>query len=240
VTTLEDMGRWLEVHINGGRLDGKQILPEAAVAEAHRNLAPFTGNQRGLRQVGYGLGWQLSMFGGGGGDTLLIHGGGFPGFATHMSFMPQQRIGVAVFSNTGLGGVVGDNIAFQIYNALTSRPTLSADSLGKLRTLVAARRAAVDKDLATRAARRQTLPLPLDAYAGTYVNPLMGRVELRTTPANKLEARMGVASSAVEAFDAAKHRLRVELFGAGMVVQMFVSRGRADSLTMDGLVYRRR
>jgi CubicO group peptidase (beta-lactamase class C family) len=237
VTTLEDMARWLEVHINGGRVDGRQILPEAAVAEAHRNLAPFTGNRRGLRQVGYGLGWELSLFGA---DTLLNHGGGFPGFATHMSFMPQQRIGVAVFSNTNLGGGVGDNIAYQIYNALTSRPTLSADSLGKLKAFVAMRRAAVDKDLSTRASRPQTLPLPLNAYAGTYDNPVMGRVELLPTPANRLEARMGTASSTVEAFNARKHQLRLELLGGGTVVQMFVSRGRADSLTMDGFVYRRR
>src|SRR6185503_7753598 len=114
VTTPANMGRWLEAHINAGRLDGRQILPAAAIAESHKILAPTSGSQRGLRQLGYGLGWQIATFQQ---DTLLIHGGGFPGWSTHMSFMPQRRVGVSVMANSdGFGSALVDLVAFAIYD----------------------------------------------------------------------------------------------------------------------------
>src|SRR5690606_40520663 len=37
--SARDLARWLLVHLNGGRLDGRQVLPAAALAEAHRPVA---------------------------------------------------------------------------------------------------------------------------------------------------------------------------------------------------------
>ncbi|MDQ3997295.1 MAG: beta-lactamase family protein, partial [Gemmatimonadota bacterium] len=124
VTTAEDMARWLEAHINGGRLDRRQVLPADAVAEAHRVLATTQRNQRGLTVVGYGLGWNIALMGG---DTVLTHGGGFAGFQTHMSFMPQHQIGVVAMINTN--GPLADMVAMEIYKTLLGRPGLVPDSL---------------------------------------------------------------------------------------------------------------
>ncbi len=39
VTTVSDLAKWLEVHMNGGRLDGRQVFPAEVVSETHRKQA---------------------------------------------------------------------------------------------------------------------------------------------------------------------------------------------------------
>jgi CubicO group peptidase (beta-lactamase class C family) len=233
VSTAEDMARWLEAHINGGRVDGRQVLPADAVAEAHRVLATTQGSQRGLPVLGYGLGWMVLLMER---DTLLLHGGGFAGFTTHMSFMPQQRIGVVVMVNDN--SPLADMVALEIYKTLLGRPGLVPDSLEWARGQVAQFRERIAADRARRAARPQTLPLPLTAYAGVYENPAWGRIELAVVN-GKLEARAGAARSEVEVYDNTKHQLRVELTGGGTVVQMEVEGDRAVAAVVDGVRYRR-
>ena len=233
VSTAEDMARWLEAHMNGGRVDGRQVLPADVVAESHRLLATTRGTQRGLTVLGYGLGWNVTLMDR---DTLLVHGGGFPGFTTHMSFMPERRIGVVVMVNDN--SPLADMVAQEIYRTLLGRPGLVPDSLDSARGQVAQFRERIAADRARRAARPQTLPLPLTAYAGVYENPAWGRVEL-TVADGRLEARAGNARSAVEVFDNTKHQLRVELTGGGTVVQMEVEGDRAVAAVIGGVRYRR-
>ena len=234
VTTAEDMARWLEAHINGGRLDGRQVLPADAVAESHRVLAATSGRRRGLPVVGYGLGWNVVLMGA---DTLLEHGGGFSGFTTHMSFVPRHRVGVVVMINDNTP--LADMVAMEVYRALLGRgPGLVPDSLVWARAEVARMRERIGAERARRAARPQNLPLPLSAYAGVYENPAWGRVELVIVD-GKLEARAGVARSPVEVYDGAKHQLRVELTGGGTVVQMEVAGERVVAAVVDGVTYRK-
>ncbi|MDQ6888079.1 MAG: beta-lactamase family protein [Gemmatimonadota bacterium] len=237
LTTLSDMARWLEANIDGGRIDGRQVLPAAAVAQAHGLAATSSQRGKGLfPQIGYGLGWEISLLGD---DTLLVHGGGFPGFATHMSFLPKQRLGVAVFANEGdLGSGFVQILARAVYAVARGEPPIGSDSLPVLGQRLEGRRRAIGADIARRAARSQVLPFPLDAYVGTYVNPVWGHLQLLLVD-GKLQARMGAAASAVEVFDAPKNQLRVELFGVGEVVSVGMAGGRADTLSLSGAAYQR-
>ena len=233
VSTAADMARWLEAHIDSGRVDGVQLIPADVVAEAHRVLATTAGTQQGARLVGYGLGWNVALIGR---DTILLHGGGFPGFTTRMSFMPRQRIGVVVMVNDN--SPLADMVALDVYRALLGRPGLVSDSLRSARRQAAQFRERIAADRSTRASRPQTLPLPLSAYAGVYDNPAWGRIELSVVN-GRLEARAGTAWSAVEVFDGAKHELRVELFGGGTVLRMQVERDRVMAAVESGVRYDR-
>ena len=57
--------------------------------------------------------------------------------------------------------------------------------------------------------------------------------------AGKLEVRAGQAWSAVEVFDGAQNALRVELTGSGQVARFGVENGRALSVEIGGVVFRR-
>ena len=238
VTTLEDYARWLEVHLNDGRLDGRQVLPAAAVREAHRPQARYDRPGGGVPMVGYGLGWNIGMVNGQ--DTLFIHGGGFAGFSTSMSFLPAHRVGIVVMANNGdLGSALTGLAAQAVYGIMTGGAPISADSLAALRGIVARERENIRTDRARRAARPQTMPLPFATYAGRYENPLMGTLVLTLNQEGKLEANAGVAWSAVEVYDGTKHQLRVELFGSGSVLTMNVEGDSVVSATLNGQTFRK-
>jgi CubicO group peptidase (beta-lactamase class C family) len=233
VTTLEDMGKWLELHINNGKLNGKQVVPAPAVQEAHRMQIAAPGNDGPYKRLGYGLGWNIAL---NGNDTLLVHGGGFPGFTTHMSFNPGKRVGVAVFVNTGSN--YPEAVALEIYRVLNGSGVVTDANLDVWRGHLDKDKQSTTADLARRAARPQNLPFPLDAYAGAYENELYGRLQIGVAN-GKLEARLGSAWSAIEVFDNTKNRLRVELFGSGQVVDVEVKDGQPVSMNLGGIVFRR-
>lgn len=236
VSSATDMARWLETHINGGMLDGRRVVSAGAIAETHRRQAAFSANPRGLSANGYGFGWQIATLGA---DTILTHGGGFTGFSTSMSFMPQRRVGVVVMTNaSGTGSALADLAARAVYMRLVSGRTFSADSLARLRAEAARAREDVAADRARRAARPQILPFPLEAYAGTYENEQYGRVVFNVVD-GKLEARAGQAWSRVEVFDGPNNALRIELTGSGSVARFTMENGRAVSFEWAGVTFRR-
>jgi CubicO group peptidase (beta-lactamase class C family) len=237
VTTLEDEARWLEVQLNQGRLDGRQVVPAAAIRETQTLQTRYARDVRGVQMMGYGLGWNVGRYQG---DTMFVHGGGFPGFATHVSFIPSRRIGIVTMANSGdLGGALVELVAQGIYDVLAGGKPMSADSLAALRAQVERQRSGLQADLDRRAARPQTMPLPFPAYAGRYESPVMGTLVLSVNPQGRLEARMGAAWSAVEVYDGTRHQLRVELFGGGTVLTMEVAGDQVLSGTMGGIRYQR-
>ena len=236
VSTASDMARWLEAHINDGVVDGRRIFPASAIAETHRRQATLSHSARGFAMNGYGFGWQIGTLGG---DTLLTHGGGFLGFTTSMSFMPRRRIGVIVMTNeNGTGFLLAELASRAVYSRLIQGEGISPDSLARIRTEAEGFRERIAADRARRAARPQTLPLPLEAYAGTYENELYGRLVFSVVN-GKLEARAGQAWSAVEVFDGTQNALRVELTGSGQVARFTIEGGRAVAVEVSGLRFRR-
>ena len=236
ISTLRDMGTWLEAHINNGRIDGKQVLPASVFAEAHSNLAPMQARSRNGMQIGYGLGWNINVISG---DTVLLHGGGFPGFATFMSFVPSRRIGVAVFANNDmLGNALVDIAMVMVYQVLTDGAIKSPAPMEAVPSLVAREREGMNADMKRRAERPQNLPFPLDAYTGTYENPAMGKLRL-TAVNGKLEANLGAAWSAIEVYDNTRNLLRIALFGGGQVVNVEMKDGKAAALSFSGAEFRR-
>jgi hypothetical protein len=235
ITTLRDMGTWLEANINDGRLNAKQVLPASAFQAAHTNYLQLATNARGGKQIGYGLGWEVFVFGN---DTMMIHGGGFPGFATSMSFIPSRHIGVAVFANNDwIGGGFADVAAQEAYRVMTDG-AFQAMPMERIPQVVAGIRSQIKTELDRRAARPQTLQYPLDAYTGVYENPSIGRLKIEAVN-GKLEARLGAAWSAIETFDAAKNQLRIELFGNGEIVNVEMKDGKAVALSFGGNNYAR-
>jgi CubicO group peptidase (beta-lactamase class C family) len=236
VTTPIDMGRWLIANIGNGWIDGHQVIPAEAFEKAHHNYLDLDIHAQGEHQIGYALGWRVVDTGR---DTMLVHGGGFKGFATYMSFVPKQGIGVAVMANNSeVGNVAVSIIANAIYRTIASGRPMESDSLTALRADVSNAKARYNAELSRRAARPQNLPLPLDAYAGSYANADWGTLTLSVIN-GKLVARMGRAESAVEAFDASRNLLRFELFGNGEVVTPHVEDGRVVALEMSGAKYSR-
>ena len=225
VTTVSDVALWLRANLNEGRLGTEQLLDPRAVATAHRSYVQQDASYMSFNRTGYGLGWNTGSYDG---DSFTHHFGGFSGFHTHISFMPERDIGVAVLVNTGSGSFVADLISRYAYDVLRGVPDLEgrwSDELAAIPARIEQMRSRIKADRDRRAARPQTLPYPLTSYTGAFENDELGRLELSLVN-GALEARMGRMWSEVEVYDNQQNILRVELTGGGSVMPVEFDEGQ--------------
>jgi CubicO group peptidase (beta-lactamase class C family) len=222
VSSAHDLARYLIAHLNQGRIDGRQALPAAAIEATHRQQATQERNFGPIQRFGWGLGWDIGTYEG---DTLLHRFGGYPGFRSHVSFMPERKVGVVVLTNDGLASsFLTDVIATYIYDRLLQKPNIEAQANQRLESYQSDVRGLLDRERKTRGSRPQVTPLPLSAYAGMYESVALGRM-IWSFNDGRLRAKWSTLESDVEVFDGAKYQLRVELTGGGSVVSFTVPDG---------------
>lgn len=243
-TTAEDLVRWLQAQLNGGRVDGRQIIPEAVIRDAHTPYATQTDTFYRYVRTGYGLGWQSAAYEG---ERMIHHFGGFEGWRAHISFLPDRGIGVAVLINdlSPIGGPAPDLIATYAYDLLLGRPGANARYAAERQRMAQnaedARRR-MREDYQRRAARPPTPDERKPFFAGTYDNEMLGTLEVRLRENRELWATLGNLSARLDPFTR-PDALRVELLpGSGQPVQFFFRDDRtpADSAIVNGMTFRRR
>lgn len=234
VSTANDMARWLELQINDGLLDGRQVFPAGLVASTHSSRVAQDRAFGAYRRDGYGRGWQTGRYGE---DVLIHHFGNFGGSRVHVSFMPDRRLGVVVMVNEDLvTGELADLVANYVYDRFAGRADLEAIYDALLAELVMTRDrrlAGLAGSRAERAARPSKLSRPIEAYLGAFVNPVMGTIEI-TQVDGRLVIRSGVMSAVAEAYTQAES-IRVELVPfQGQVITF-----GPESLIFEGQVFTR-
>lgn len=97
VTTARDYATFLQMVLDGGKWQGRQVLPAAAIGAATAAVIGLSYDRRSYGPPGgYGLGVFLASYRN---STIVHHSGGYGGYSAHFAFLPQQKIGVAVFAN---------------------------------------------------------------------------------------------------------------------------------------------
>ena len=100
--TANDAARWMLFQLNEGELDGRQIVPAEVVRLTQEPLTATQGPDGSpFDQEEYGYGWSHGNLHG---NRVLSHGGGFAGFRSIVSFMPDMGIGVTVMVNESTVG----------------------------------------------------------------------------------------------------------------------------------------
>ncbi|HET9231682.1 MAG TPA: serine hydrolase domain-containing protein, partial [Vitreimonas sp.] len=131
IMSANDALRWLELMCEDGRIGGRQIVP-AEVVQATR--APFadTGDDDNGVRVHYGLGWNVTQHLS---EPAYYHSGGFSGFRSNISYLPQRGVGVALFANdVSFATPAMDALMYYVYTL--SQPSANAD--GELATALEA------------------------------------------------------------------------------------------------------
>ncbi len=187
-SNVEDMSRWLIVHTQKGKIDGKQVISAAVLADIHSpHMTTGALQQRPeIAPAGYGLGWSVDDYRG---HRRVHHGGGIDGFTTMTTLFPEDGLGliaVANMSGTSLPEMVTRHAADRLLGLSTI--DWSGEELGKKAKNKAASKEAKSKKDTVR--RPGTTPAhPLEEYAGDYENPGYGvvKIELRN---GKLDIRV--------------------------------------------------
>ncbi len=219
-SSITDIGTWLNVNMNNGKLNGKQIFPESIIQKCQtgytktvRDVPPFIGNGE------YGLGWQIGTYKN---EKVIYHHGGFPGYTSHISFLPDQKIAVAVLINEGsVGGKTGHLLATYAYDWWLNTENVEAVYAQRLQELYDSYqkgKKAIQESSAERAKRKWQLSLPLENYTGTYQHPYFGTVKVFIKD-DVLAAKMGKMECIATPYTG-KETIQVELVpGSGNVIK---------------------
>lgn len=100
-SSVNEMANWVSTWINGGKFNGKQILPAGYIKEAASSQmvvgAGFPDKAiPDVHLANYGFGWFVNSYRG---HYRVDHGGNIDGFSASTSFFPSDSIGIVVLVN---------------------------------------------------------------------------------------------------------------------------------------------
>jgi CubicO group peptidase (beta-lactamase class C family) len=176
-TSVVDLANWMRLHLGKGEFDGERLLPAALIGELHAprvyNTAPGRAE---FGDAHYGLGFQLNSYRG---DRLVFHGGGWPGWGTLMTLVPEFGIGIAVFSNRS-PSEVPSTLTWYIIDRLRGREPVEWRARARKQRDEFIAHMQADKDAREKARHKNTQPAhELAAYAGEYEHPAYGVMSVR-------------------------------------------------------------
>jgi CubicO group peptidase (beta-lactamase class C family) len=171
-TTVVDLANWMRFHLGRGEFNGERLLPATLVADLH---VPRVYNpEQGFAEFGvshYGLGFRCLSYRG---DRLIGHGGGWPGWGTVMTLVPDFGIGVAVFTNRSPSEVTS-TLTWYIIDRLRGREPIDWRNRHLERRQKILGQMQVDKEARAKVRHPGTRPAhELAAYAGDYEHPAYG------------------------------------------------------------------
>jgi CubicO group peptidase (beta-lactamase class C family) len=112
-----DMAQWLRLQLNKGTVDGRQVVPEAAILETRKPRIDVVPGA----DFRYGLGWMLRKWKG---HDMVGHGGNIDGFNAEVAMLPGQNLGVVVLTNVSASPLAAEayNIVFENLAPVTEDP----------------------------------------------------------------------------------------------------------------------
>ena len=189
-TNAEDIARWMNVLLAGGRVgtdaDGKEIRLYSAkqaremwtaqtpmrISEPDPKLAATRPNF-----LAYGLGFQLRDWQG---RLLAMHSGALQGFYSKVVLVPEAKLGIAILTNAESGGSL-NALQYQLLDRMLN-PAATTDWIGAVKAVEdehhAKELARIGKANAARAAKSQP-SLARAAYDGDYEDPWYGLATIR-------------------------------------------------------------
>ena len=178
-SSAKDMAQWLRFHLNNGKVDGKVIISEGALLDTRKIENPKMDEMLEILKmsnlsdnfVGYGLGIMISDSAG---YRVYSHSGHIDGMISNFVFVPELNLGVVVLVNSKIW--LAPPLTGWILDRYTGvEQTDYVDlTLKKVKEYYEAKNQEKLKLMKSAAIKDTSTSLPLERYAGTYSNELMG------------------------------------------------------------------
>lgn len=178
-SSVSDMSKWMMTQLDTGKYMGKQVIPKEVILKTWKahNLAAVRKSSRIPSTFNaYGLGFFISDYAG---KLHFSHTGGADGFVTSFAFIPEERLGVIVLTNSDMNNFF-DMLKYYVFDAYLGLPYKDYNP----KALTAWQQD--NEDEAARLAKEREqiaknvpLELPLNAYSGTYLSNLYGKMEAK-------------------------------------------------------------
>jgi CubicO group peptidase (beta-lactamase class C family) len=175
-STARDLARWMRLQLNGGTLDGKQIIPAAPLERTHLpSIVSAPKNAFGGTTF-YGLGWNVRYDQAG--RLQLDHSGAFDlGASTSVTLLPLAQLGIVVLTNGAPVGLA-DALAADFFDAAEHDGKLQYPDWLPLYAQVYAQALDTGRSTTDYAHPPETAKpaRAADTYTGTYDNPYYGKL----------------------------------------------------------------
>ncbi|MEO7531294.1 MAG: serine hydrolase [Sediminibacterium sp.] len=191
-SNVTDMANWVSTWMNGGKFNGKQVLPASYVTEAMSGQMVMTAGiptkeKPDIQFANYGFGWMLTSYKG---HYRVEHGGNIDGFSASTCFFPTDSIGIVVLSNQNASAVPAI-VRNLIADRLLKTPYFDWETDQKKTADKAKASAKEAEKTKINNQRTATIPShPLKDYEGIYTHPGYGTFDISMIH-DSLFARVG-------------------------------------------------
>lgn len=178
ISSVEDLSKWMIFNLNHGIHQNDTLLTAQTrnmVWTPHTNFTVdhTSGNSFDRHFSGYGLGWGLSDYHG---RLRVGHTGGYDGFITAITLIPDENLGIVVLTNG-----VKSPIMAATYYAIDKFLGVEEKDWSKIYLESSNRRAEADTRISDRKAKRElntTPSVPVDGIVGKYMSDLAGEITI--------------------------------------------------------------
>ncbi|MGP0062888.1 MAG: serine hydrolase [Isosphaeraceae bacterium] len=193
-SSVTDMARWVAVHIQGGKLDGKSIVGASVLAELHtpQMAIGVPSEKKEISAASYALGWVADTYRG---HRRIHHGGAIDGFTAETCLLPDDRMGIVVLSNKD-GSPLPSLIVRHASDRLLGLAPIDwlAEGLDRRNKALEAEKAArKQKGTVRRPGTRSAHPL--EEYAGDYEHPGYGTLAIELHDGHLVSTYNGIRAS---------------------------------------------
>lgn len=113
-SNIDDMLKWVRFNLEQGKHAGKELLSEAGFKELVTPHMHISRPRRVDAFQNYGLGWFLETYHG---HKVVFHTGGATGTSTQVLFLPDDNIGMVLFTNAS--STLPSTLAYYIVDLVT-------------------------------------------------------------------------------------------------------------------------
>jgi len=116
-SNVNDMLKWVQLHLNKGKVDGKEIISSSQIDkmhEPHMVISKGSPSSPEIQSINYGLGWFTRIYDG---IYTVEHGGNIDGFSALVYMQPAKDLGIVVLTNmngTAAPGIIANTIVDEL------------------------------------------------------------------------------------------------------------------------------
>ncbi|MCD4783390.1 MAG: serine hydrolase [Candidatus Eremiobacteraeota bacterium] len=183
-SNVQDMAKWLILHMKNGKIGDKQLISDTSLNETHSaqvvapHYIPMRDKLPELEDVSYCMGWGVNNYRG---HRMIWHGGTIRGFRASVGFLPREGIGIVFLSNGE--SEMRTFIPWVIYDRLLGLEPIDWNSRFKV-IMSEHYKALKNKELSNKkkinknAGKSKPSHIMSD-FCGRFVNPVYGRIDIK-------------------------------------------------------------
>lgn len=120
-SNIEEMSHWMIAQLNGGRYNGANVIPVAAINQTMvpNTIAEKESRWPELSNSLYCMGRTIQTYKG---YKITSHTGSIDGFYSNLTFIPQEHIGIFIVFNAVKAGSLRSVISLPVIDRLLSLP----------------------------------------------------------------------------------------------------------------------